>query len=451
MDLSAASRQASVISVSSGSSSSPSDTSGSLELLYLPESSITFDLLRSVRLIVWMYDLGPTCITVYPRDVGDGFSRLVLNDYLQSLLAIGFDTNIPGEVYLEFKESWTPFGWNITLPVTRNNQLMFIRSNGACLGNLLKSHKYGHPSYISLNLFTPIIPTRKRKRDLADTIDASTHVPIRNAAMKKVHFTVTSDTGTLHASHVLARAPASPKPHTVVSDASSELPESDEPQDGKEGKTEGKRTQNGQLLDDFADHLDALGNLLLECGADEDCDLPCTCRDEFVDMDGAKKPMKRSTIFSLYQPRLPKMPRAKKIVPENIPKSPEGWLWHLGKLTKMSTAEMNEWANEGDLVQWFRAEAEMQRWQEQSEQKLVELLRTPSGRYGAAAYARQKAAMYEKRTEEARTKVKELGYGSLLGKGANVVALIDSQRRLEAEPRSQMLTVGDLESVSSSE
>jgi hypothetical protein len=30
----------------------------------------------------------------------------------------------------------------------------------------------------------------------------------------------------------------------------------------------------------------------------------------------------------------------------------------------------------GDRVQWFRAEAEMQRWQEQGKQKLAELLRT---------------------------------------------------------------------------
>ncbi|KAK6980805.1 CxC2 domain-containing protein [Favolaschia claudopus] len=55
---------------------------------------------------------------------------------------------------------------------------------------------------------------------------------------------------------------------------------------------------------------------------------------------------------------------------------PEGWLWQLGKLTKMTDAEMDEWSSEGDRVQWFRAEAEMQRWQEQTEQKLAELLRT---------------------------------------------------------------------------
>ncbi|KAJ7861182.1 hypothetical protein B0H13DRAFT_1900607 [Mycena leptocephala] len=69
----------------------------------------------------------------------------------------------------------------------------------------------------------------------------------------------------------------------------------------------------------------------------------------------------------------------------------------------------------GNRVQWFRAEADMQRWQEQQEQKLAELLRTncsffkmdqawralassdlPAGRQ---AFARQKAAMYRKRAE----------------------------------------------------
>ncbi|KAJ7454152.1 hypothetical protein FB451DRAFT_1184908 [Mycena latifolia] len=43
------------------------------------------------------------------------------------------------------------------------------------------------------------------------------------------------------------------------------------------------------------------------------------------------------------------------------PERPEGWLWQLGKLTKISNDEMDTWSNEGDRVQWFRAQAEMQR------------------------------------------------------------------------------------------
>ncbi|KAJ7509367.1 hypothetical protein B0H11DRAFT_2184477 [Mycena galericulata] len=129
---------------------------------------------------------------------------------------------------------------------------------------------------------------------------------------------------------------------------------------------------------------------------------------------------------------------------------PEGWLWQLGKLTKMSSTEMEAWSNEGDRVQWFRAEAEMQRWQEQWEQKLVELLRTrrsfgkmesvwaqladmqPSEAHGAKAYARQKAAMYARRKSEAEMQVKKVGYGQLLDETANVVALVEAERKTEA-------------------
>jgi hypothetical protein len=144
----------------------------------------------------------------------------------------------------------------------------------------------------------------------------------------------------------------------------------------------------------------------------------------------------------------------------------DGWLWQLGKLTKMSNAEMEAWANEGgllliavtfffmrypgDRVQWFRAEAEMQRWQEQCEQKLVELLRIrrsfgkmesvwvlladmqPSEAHGSKAYARQKAAMYARRKSEAETKIKAVGYGQLLDETADVVALVEAERKTEA-------------------
>ncbi|KAJ7495577.1 hypothetical protein FB451DRAFT_1164304 [Mycena latifolia] len=133
------------------------------------------------------------------------------------------------------------------------------------------------------------------------------------------------------------------------------------------------------------------------------------------------------------------------------PERPEGWLWQLGKLTKMSNAEMDAWSNEGDRVQWFRAQAEMQRWQEQGEQKLVELLRTmrsfakmhsvwaqlaeiqPSDRSGAKAYARQKVAMYERRRLEAQKKVQEAGYSHLLQSKANVLSFVEEQRQKEKE------------------
>jgi hypothetical protein len=147
---------------------------------------------------------------------------------------------------------------------------------------------------------------------------------------------------------------------------------------------------------------------------------------------------------------------------------PEGWLWQLGKMGKLSQNEMDEWSSEGenstktldnlslllvsgDRVQWFRAEAEMQRWQEQKEQKLVELLRTirsffkmqqvwtelanehSSNQPGHAAYARQEAAMYQRRVEEAQKLVRIGGHGFLLEPTANVIEYIEKERVKESD------------------
>ncbi|KAJ6454275.1 hypothetical protein DFH09DRAFT_1390415 [Mycena vulgaris] len=94
----------------------------------------------------------------------------------------------------------------------------------------------------------------------------------------------------------------------------------------------------------------------------------------------------------------------------------------------------------------------MQRWQEQGEQKLVELLRTMRSfakmqsvwaelaerdRHQIAsvarAYARQKASMYNRRRLEARKKIQEIGCGHLLEETANVVAFVEQERKKEAE------------------
>ncbi|KAJ6614048.1 hypothetical protein B0H10DRAFT_2436174 [Mycena sp. CBHHK59/15] len=95
--------------------------------------AITFDLVHAVRLIVWTHDAIPTHMTVYPRKVGQAYSELLLRDYQQTLLAIGFNVNIPGEMLVEIQQHqmWTPWGSDLPLPITRNNQLVFIRSWGA--------------------------------------------------------------------------------------------------------------------------------------------------------------------------------------------------------------------------------------------------------------------------------------------------------------------------------
>ncbi|KAJ7828326.1 hypothetical protein B0H13DRAFT_2373260 [Mycena leptocephala] len=89
----------------------------------------------------------------------------------------------------------------------------------------------------------------------------------------------------------------------------------------------------------------------------------------------------------------------------------EGWLWRdLGRMGKLTDEEMDAWSQEADRVQWFRAEAEVQRWQEHVEMRLAELLRTirsfrkwdevwlslaeQQEKPGHAEYAKQKAHIY---------------------------------------------------------
>ncbi|KAJ7798689.1 hypothetical protein B0H14DRAFT_3092881 [Mycena olivaceomarginata] len=139
--------------------------------------------------------------------------------------------------------------------------------------------------------------------------------------------------------------------------------------------------------------------------------------------------------------------RAKDSSKEDSDDRREGWLWQLGKLSKMSKDELDEWSNEGDRVQWFRAEAEMQRWQEQKEQKLAELLRTnrsflkmeatwtalasDSATAGHRAYARQKAATYRTRAQQAQNFVTRAGYGESLTESANIIERIQMEREKE--------------------
>ncbi|KAJ6617254.1 hypothetical protein B0H10DRAFT_1948492 [Mycena sp. CBHHK59/15] len=128
---------------------------------------------------------------------------------------------------------------------------------------------------------------------------------------------------------------------------------------------------------------------------------------------------------------------------------PDGWLWQLGKLSKMTDKEMDEWSSEGDRVQWFRAEADMQRWQEQGEQKLGELLRTnrsftkmqwvwtelaaSNDCPGHKAYAKQKAAMYGRRAFEAQEYVKSAGYEALRAESGNLIKSVEVERAKEAK------------------
>jgi hypothetical protein len=85
----------------------------------------------------------------------------------------------------------------------------------------------------------------------------------------------------------------------------------------------------------------------------------------------------------------------------------------------------------GNRVQWFRAEAEMRRWQEQAEQKLIEFLRCmttfatmsdvwtslsnmqPDNSPGHVAYARKTAAMYARMEKDCEKRFDDAGYKEL--------------------------------------
>lgn len=91
----------------------------------------------------------------------------------------------------------------------------------------------------------------------------------------------------------------------------------------------------------------------------------------------------------------------------------------------------------------------MQRWQEQKEQKLAELLRTNRSFLkmqrtwitlaanteilgaGHQAYAKQKAATYQKRAEASQQLIGALGYGDLLAVDGNLIKRVLQERAQE--------------------
>ncbi|KAJ7574921.1 hypothetical protein C8J56DRAFT_901853 [Mycena floridula] len=91
------------------------------------------------------------------------------------------------------------------------------------------------------------------------------------------------------------------------------------------------------------------------------------------------------------------------------PITEDGWIWNMAATGKMTEQEYIDWQDEGGSVQWFRAEAKMERWQKQLEIKQAEFLRcidsfnmmsrnwnliAERSECGARAYALQKSAMY---------------------------------------------------------
>ncbi|KAJ3964810.1 hypothetical protein EV361DRAFT_955600 [Lentinula raphanica] len=111
----------------------------------------------------------------------------------------------------------------------------------------------------------------------------------------------------------------------------------------------------------------------------------------------------------------------------------EGWIWHHGSLKNMSPEELEKWEDKGDSVQWFRAEADMERWQEQLEIKHSEFLRLiasftkhrdawdllmnhHSTTPGHQAYAREHRDMFDSLRIDAEEKYRRSAIPFLLGR-----------------------------------
>ncbi|KAJ6600398.1 hypothetical protein DFH09DRAFT_1302877 [Mycena vulgaris] len=131
-----------------------------------------------------------------------------------------------------------------------------------------------------------------------------------------------------------------------------------------------------------------------------------------------------------------------------------GWLWMFGKMGKMTAVEMKVWSAEGDCVQWFCAEADMQRWEENVEQKLAELRTTmrsfaawkdawtqmasmqeeeEASMVEAVAYAKQKAHMFHSREHQARNALlSHPEYMSLELDDADLLAFVTAGRSVRA-------------------
>lgn len=129
----------------------------------------------------------------------------------------------------------------------------------------------------------------KGKRKAQDLEEAgSNHVTFANPAVKRLHYTVTSDIGSNKTASVLARVPTRFSNHTQAASASSSITAEQSAPAGKP-KTQTQvciqiylallilMAQSAQLMEDFGEHFDDLASILLEFEADQHADCPCPC------------------------------------------------------------------------------------------------------------------------------------------------------------------------------
>ncbi|KAH6914266.1 hypothetical protein BKA70DRAFT_1182325 [Coprinopsis sp. MPI-PUGE-AT-0042] len=132
--------------------------------------------------------------------------------------------------------------------------------------------------------------------------------------------------------------------------------------------------------------------------------------------------------------------------------SQTGWIWCIAPPQGITSQQIEDWMSEGDRVQWFRAEAEMMRWQEEYEQKLIEFVRAirhyetmaavwsslseASGndkQAGKVAYARKTAARYREQASRCSSVFSlQAGYPDLTNEAKVLEYVILSRQELSA-------------------
>ncbi|KAH6916341.1 hypothetical protein BKA70DRAFT_1502308 [Coprinopsis sp. MPI-PUGE-AT-0042] len=136
-------------------------------------------------------------------------------------------------------------------------------------------------------------------------------------------------------------------------------------------------------------------------------------------------------------------------IPSNA-QAQTGWIWRISPPHGVTSQQIEDWMSEGDRVQWFRAEAEMMRWQEEYELKLVEFVRairhyeTMAAAWlrlsealgnvekeGKAAYARKTAARYREQARRCSSIFyKQAGFPDLIDEATVLEHVLNSREEL---------------------
>ncbi|KAL0060346.1 hypothetical protein AAF712_012851 [Marasmius tenuissimus] len=87
----------------------------------------------------------------------------------------------------------------------------------------------------------------------------------------------------------------------------------------------------------------------------------------------------------------------------------DGWIWCPRSTGKMNEEQIKHWAAICDRVQWTRAEAAFECWQEQLERKHAEFMRCIASFASHRAYAKEHSDMYETLRVDWETKYKACG------------------------------------------